>query len=110
MSKITKIKRLDALWSKVVRNRAGNKCEYCGSTKKVQAHHIIPRTKWALRYDLENGIALCYRHHFHFAHKDALAFTAWVETKRDLKYLNSKRNNTTKNDYTAIELYLNQQL
>ena len=108
MSKITKIKRLDHLWSKAVRKRAGNKCEKCGSTNVVQAHHIIPRTKWGTRYDLYNGVALCRHHHLYWAHKDAVAFTAWIETKRDLKYLNSKRNNTTKNDYTAIELYLNQ--
>ena len=105
-----RIKRLDDLASEVCKKRAGYECEKCGSTKVIQCHHIIPRTKWALRYDLENLICLCKFHHLYWAHKDATAFTAWIETKRDMKYLNAKRNNTMKNDYTLIEIYLKNEL
>ena len=111
VGKITKIVRLDALWSRAVKKKAGFKCENCDSTDNLQSHHVIHRTKWAVRYKLENGVCLCDKCHV-MAHKPERKdlFTAWIETKRDLKYLNSKRNNTTKNDYTAIELYLNNAL
>lgn len=56
--------KADKLWSKTVRDRANNKCEICGSTKQVQAHHILKKEFYPLyRYDLNNGIALCMSHH-----------------------------------------------
>lgn len=95
----------DKLWATAVK-RAG-KCEVEGCTgSPLQAHHIIPRTCWALRFDLENGVCLCKRHHLYWAHKDAIGFTEWVKNKRDLKYLESKRGNRQRHDYIAIQLYL----
>lgn len=44
-------------------HRAGNICERCGSLWKLQAHHLVPRSRgkgWALLHDAEaNGAALC---------------------------------------------------
>ena len=46
------------------------KCDICGSTKKLHAHHLY---NWAdfedLRYDLKNGVILCQDCHFSF-HKE----------------------------------------
>ena len=43
-------------------------CAYCGSTEKLEAHHIQKRTTHPeLSCDLENGIALCHSCH-HKAH------------------------------------------
>jgi len=53
-------------WRKAVRNRDGGRCQWPGCKHKgrVYAHHI---RKWedypSLRYDVDNGICLCYRHH-----------------------------------------------
>jgi len=51
-------------WRKEVYQRDGYKCLWCGSKKKLQAHHI---KLWAhypqLRYVLSNGITLCKYHH-----------------------------------------------
>lgn len=57
------LKKKDKEWSIKVRERDGNKCFVCGSTERIQAHHIIPREIKFLRWDLENGIALCSNHH-----------------------------------------------
>lgn len=108
-------KECDALWTKAVLIRAGHKCEKenCRATKGIQAHHIIFRTNWSLRFDLENGIALCIPHHItgeDSAHKDAIGFSKWIATKRDLNYLESKRNNRAKLDYMVIKLYLENEI
>lgn len=99
-------KDCDLLWAEAVKAKAGYRCERSGQTTELQAHHIIPRTCWALRYDLENGICLTKSQHLFWAHHDGVAFAKWIETKRDLNYLESRRGNRSKHDYTAIALYL----
>lgn len=52
-------------WAKVVKSRDGNRCIYCGSTEKLETHHIKSRTKFpddAL--DIENGVTLCHKCHY----------------------------------------------
>lgn len=100
----------DLLWAKAVKARAGYKCEKSGQTNELQAHHIIPRTNYALRWDLENGVCLTKYEHLFWAHHDGVAFAKWIATKRDLKYLESKRNNRTRQDYSAIALYLTEKI
>ncbi len=104
------IKEVDNLWKQAVLKRAGGKCEKCGKDKYVQAHHIHPRTYWSLRFDIENGIALCRKHHIYWAHKDAIDFYNWIKDKRNLKYLEMSKNRQSKNDYQAIKIYLEQQI
>ncbi len=47
-------------WRAEIRKRDGYKCRKCGSSKKLQIHHI---KSWAkapeLRYTASNGITLC---------------------------------------------------
>lgn len=53
-------------WRKSVYSRDKFQCQWpgCESRKKLNAHHIM---KWAdnpgLRYNVDNGITLCYLHH-----------------------------------------------
>lgn len=72
------LKGLDKKWSIDVRNRFNNKCVYCSNNKYINAHHIIPREIRRFRHYLDNGVALCARHHkfsFEFsAHKNPLIF------------------------------------
>lgn len=63
------------LWSKVVKSRAGYRCEYpnCKKTEYLNSHHFITRKNNATRYDPFNGICLCPYHHTlgeFSAHKD----------------------------------------
>lgn len=53
------------LWTKVVKARAGNKCEACGSTAKgLNAHHIESSAlNKTLRHDPRNGLCLDTRCH-----------------------------------------------
>lgn len=61
------ISKLDELWSKYVKEKAGYKCEYCKEEGRqiypqgvwLEAAHIIGRTYRATRWLLLNGMCLC---------------------------------------------------
>lgn len=72
--------RLDKLWARKVKTRASFRCALCGSGVGVEAAHIFSRRYAATRWDLSNGIALCYAEHRRFT-KDPLAW-AQVMTER----------------------------
>lgn len=104
------IKECDELWSKLVKKRAGNQCERCGTLKELQSHHIIPRIHFILRHDPVNGVCLCKRHHLYWAHKDATGFSEWIEALRDMAYLKLRRHQIFKGDYELVKLKLLQEL
>ena len=99
-------KELDGLWKKQALKRAGKKCEKCGSDKYVQVHHIIPRTNYRLRWDLENAVCLCRKHHLYWAHKDAREFSMWIDGLRDTNYLDTTRHFQGKQDYFLLKKHL----
>jgi 5-methylcytosine-specific restriction endonuclease McrA len=72
-------KKLDSAWSLAVRTRDKN-CQRCGGFY-VSAHHAFGRRHKATRWDLFNGISLCYPCHIHWAHRDPAGFTVWFEGK-----------------------------
>ena len=50
-------------WSKEVRKIANYVCEICGEPA-IDSHHVVPVCVDAsLKYDLDNGIALCLKCH-----------------------------------------------
>jgi len=56
-------KRADALWGKLVHER-DRVCQVCGrATGKLDAHHILPRTFVATRWEPDNGVLVCWQHH-----------------------------------------------
>lgn len=58
------IKLLDKAWSQAVKILAGFKCEYClRADLLLNSCHIIGRTYRATRWDLDNGMCLCFIHH-----------------------------------------------
>lgn len=75
-------KKLDDAWSKLVKLKAGNKCEYCGKTSYLNSHHIYSRSKKSTRWHAQNGISLCVGHHTFSsnfsAHKTPLEFMDWL--------------------------------
>ena len=64
LKKITKEK--DLVWRIAVKERDKYECQVC--QKKVvginaQAHHLIPRSFKDFRWDIDNGICLCFSCH-----------------------------------------------
>ncbi len=108
MGKIKKTKKtwkrqLDKLWSDIIRSKGY--CEWCGNIGK-NAHHVIGRTNYSLRWDIRNGCFLCVSCHFK-AHNDPLGFTKFFRKNRykDYLYLCKKRKEIahyTISDYEEI--------
>jgi len=54
-------------WRISVFVRDNRKCAICGARQKINAHHIYSYTSCpGRRYDTENGITLCKKHHMDF--------------------------------------------
>lgn len=61
------------LWNLAVTIRWGNLCTICNTTAQ-QNHHYVPRSKnGLLRYEVNNGVPLCQKHHYiiHFSKNPA---------------------------------------
>lgn len=51
-------------WQAKVKKRDGHKCKLCGSSKKLEVHHIVPlRDNIKLILKVGNGITLCHNCH-----------------------------------------------
>jgi hypothetical protein len=87
--------KLDKAWSKLVKIRAGMKCEYCGKTSYLNSHHIFSRSKRSTRWNVLNGVCLCVGHHTFSstfsAHKTPLEFVDWLVNKRGDEFIDRLR-------------------
>lgn len=77
-------------WSLKVRTRDGFKCVLCGSSEKLNAHHILEKIyykEYSLNPDI--GITLCPRGHKwgkFAAHMNSLFFITWLQKNRPWQY------------------------
>jgi hypothetical protein len=65
------IKRLDTLWSAIVRHQ--RRCDLCGNTGELSdfdAHHLRSRRNMATRFYVGNGACLCKGCHRYGVHQD----------------------------------------
>lgn len=69
---------LDKAWSGYVRSR-DKSCKLCGSSSILAAHHAFGRVHRATRWDVMNGVALCWPCHRFRAHGDPAGFSVWFE-------------------------------
>lgn len=73
-------------WSKLVRDRDGNKCVVCGNCERIQAHHILEKRYYPeIKFDINVGISLCPHCHlfskFSF-HKNGIWSFIWLQKNR----------------------------
>ena len=47
------------LWRLAVKSACGNKCIICGSSEKLECHHIVHTRAKLLRWDWRNGVTVC---------------------------------------------------
>jgi hypothetical protein len=103
------------MWGKVVKERAGNKCEYPGCSvnyTQLHPHHYYSKGNQATRYDPLNGICLCHIHHVNgneAAHRDpnfkdviianGVRTTTWHET------ITARKNQIVKNNQFYKEFW-----
>lgn len=77
-NKIAFQKKLDKAWSVNVITR-DKSCKKCHGRGYISAHHAFGRRHMATRWDLMNGVGLCYPCHIHWAHRDPAGFAVWFE-------------------------------
>jgi len=89
-----KVTHLDFLWADAIKRRAGYKCEVCDKPTGLNSHHIFSRSNHTMRWELDNGIALCVAHHvfgLFSAHKSPIEFAEWLKEKRGEEWYNQLR-------------------
>ena len=62
-----RIDKLDTLFSRFIRLRAGGLCEYCGERLPLQCSHFHGRRKSSTRWDPDNACALDFSCHQYLA-------------------------------------------
>lgn len=122
------IKKADSLWSKCVRTRDGQ-CVLCGSKSSLQSHHWILTRNQSNKYkfDLRNGVTLCYGCHIHGVHKNpsvylldrlkTLCIARGIASQEDINEITANRHEIHKrgvgemeNIVVALESYLESRL
>jgi 5-methylcytosine-specific restriction endonuclease McrA len=86
--------RLDKEWREAICQRADNKCEYCGKSGRMNAHHIFSRSNLSVRWDLDNGICLCVGCHVfanHSFHKAPAESIEWLKLNRGEEWYDALR-------------------
>ena len=72
-------KRLDRLWFEAIYKRDKGVCQYCKRGDTLAAHHIFGKKAYPSgRWNLDNGVLLCYAHHIFYAHAKPEEFRRWV--------------------------------
>lgn len=71
-------KQLDVLWSRWIRER-DRICRKCKKADSSQAAHIFGRGNLSTRWDIQNGLGMCYYCHIFWAHREPVEFTLWVQ-------------------------------
>lgn len=118
------IKKADSLWSQCVRNR-DRECVLCGSKSSLQAHHwIVTRNQSnKYKYDLRNGVTLCYGCHIHGVHRNpsvylldrlkTVCIVRGIASQEDINEISANRHELHKrgvgemeNIITALSAYL----
>ena len=100
--------KCDDLWRWII--KSGGNCEICGKPTR-DPHHVVGKKNLALRWDIRNGVRLCFQHHTGgklSAHNDPIWFMDWFLRARpdDYKYLLKKKNEVWDKDYEKVLEYL----
>ena len=101
-------KKLDTEWSAYVRNR-DKTCRKCGGNGSISAHHAFGRRHMGTRWDVLNGVGLCYPCHIHWAHRDPSGFSVWFERhigEADFNDLARKHTEIVKYDADCLQTML----
>jgi 5-methylcytosine-specific restriction endonuclease McrA len=90
----------DRLFSLIIRHRDSGKCQKCGAIG-TQVHHFFGRG-YSVRWDLDNGVLLCFACHIRGAHsrniKNVIDFMEWAK-----KYLGKKYDKLLKKSHETVK-------
>jgi len=93
-------------WRKEILKQFHNKCVMCNSTYRLAAHHIYPKRRFPdKRFDLDNGVALCHKHHsqVHFKELEYINFFNGIMAEIKLCELGEGCNANTEPSHKIVE-------
>jgi hypothetical protein len=97
----------DKLWSLAVRNRDNYTCRMCGTqTKNAEAHHIIGRDNKVLRWDIDNGISLCFYCHRYKIHGGKMGEEERIEFYRKVSDYDKLKEKSTQIVKANLDFYV----
>lgn len=100
---------LDELFRQAIRKRDGKRCQYCIYHNGTEVHHYFTRSRRSTRWDMRNGVLLCWRCH-KYAHNHRKSFREQMLNETDLIELERKANTPAKLDYDEVKKYLGKYL
>jgi len=106
------VKDLDRLAREATMQRAGRRCERCGTADRLQWHHVYSRRIQSLRWDLDNLVILCAGHHLWWHHNPMHAvewFQEYAPPDR-LERLRLKRMTARRTDLAGLRILLQNQV
>ncbi len=105
MKKPSRVKYANTLWSTRIKEKYNHCCAFCGETFAIAGHHIRSRRFASTRYDTDNGIAVCRKHHW-MAHNDPEAFRQELKMligEKMINHLFKKSQKIVKTDKEYLE-------
>lgn len=81
-------RKLERDWWTAVDQRANYVCEKCGTNTNLEHHHVFGKRYKSIRFDVDNGVLLCIRHHVPWAHTQVVAFQEWIIERRGIAWWN----------------------
>jgi len=100
--------------SRLTRLKAKNHCQRCGKwkeTKKMQAHHLVPKSQGNYaRFCEDNIVSLCHYCHHRWWHGQSVwedqrdLIEKWIGLTRyqEIKFLSNKRHSYTEEEYDVM--------
>ena len=100
----TLVKKLDEVFSKVVRQRTGELCPLCGQRPVQCAFHFISRNRKSVRWDFRNVIGSCHGCNME-ERNDHSRFTQWyIDNYGERAYLELLRDSAQPRKWELYEL------
>jgi len=83
--------KLHKAWADRIKERDNHLCQLCRKPHRVlNSHHLLPQENYPFaRYELLNGICLCFRCHKcsnNSPHRDPLGFIRWLRVYKADQY------------------------
>ena len=101
--------KADKLWGKAIMLKWGKQCIIDGcDNQAAHPHHFKPKGGYGhLRYDLDNGVPLCYSHHYRLHNVDPTISNkiATSKGKRWAKKMEEKGKNRPNYNIRTIKWY-----
>ena len=99
----------DRLWSHAVKDDWNNRCAICNKDYALHSHHLVPRMYHATRFNVRNGICLCFychtNHPRYSPHQNVAGFDDWLKERHPGAHAWMHEHKHPQDDITKTDLW-----